>query len=315
MAKEQFLYSHTRQLFTTLESISQRSGVSRGKTFEDLLQACVAALSAETMEPAYFEAIKDHLEGAQGKRGVDLFPKFLAQLIQGMTEEDQDLLGDLFESSISYGEKGQFLTPESVSELLAKLTIDEEENADTRKTQTINDPCCGTGRMLLKAGEINPKAELVGQDIDSRCVRITALNLGLRGKYGYVVCGNSLTLESKFAYRIGSFYHESPQGRRRGVIREISLEQAPIPCVSDTTRKAANDLFAQGAVPMKTNHEQEILQNIIEVPQWLFRLEQRMDNLESGDDSDQPTQRTKEESTSTESVPDNNIVKTQKELF
>ncbi|QDU52969.1 N-6 DNA methylase [Gimesia panareensis] len=315
MAKEQFLYSHTRQLFSTLESISQRSGVSRGKAFEDLLQACVAALSAETMEPAYFEAIKDHLEGAQGKRGVDLFPKFLAQLIQGMTEEDQDLLGDLFESSISYGEKGQFLTPESVSELLAKLTMDAEEETGTGKTQVTNDPCCGTGRMLLKAGEINPNAELVGQDIDSRCVRITALNLGLRGKYGYVVCGNSLTLETKFAYRIGSFYHESPQGRRRGVIREIPLEQASIPVVTNASRKATQDLFTHESEPPKTNQEQETPQNIIEIPQWLFRLEQRMENTGSEKSEVEPTPTEQEGSEPTKSVSQNDSGKTQGELF
>ncbi|QDT41762.1 N-6 DNA Methylase [Gimesia alba] len=312
MAKEQFIYSHTRQLFNTVESVSQRSGVSRGKAFEDLLQACVAALAAETMEPSYFETIKDHLEGAQGKRGVDLFPKFLAQLIEGMSEQDQDLLGDLFEEAISYGEKGQFMTPESVSELLAELTVNTEEKMNQGHTTTINDPCCGTGRMLLKAGEVNPKAELVGQDLDARCVRITALNLGLRGKYGYVVCGNSLTLESKFAYRIGSFYHESPNGRRRGVIREIPLEEAPIPFVSDTTRQAAQDLFAHEAVPLKTNQKKQIPSNIIEVPQWLFLLEQRMDNVNSEKDTDQIE---KEEPPSTRSVSEQDNAKTQRKLF
>lgn len=30
------------------------------------------------------------------------------------------------------------------------------------------DPCCGPGIMLIEAGRINPKAELVGQDIDAR---------------------------------------------------------------------------------------------------------------------------------------------------
>ncbi|QDU10888.1 N-6 DNA methylase [Gimesia aquarii] len=316
MAKEQFFYSQTRQLFTTLENISQRSGVSRGKAFEDLLQACVAALAAETMEPAYFEAIQAHTEGSPGKRGVDLFPKFLAQLIESMSEQDQDLLGDLFEGSISYGEKGQFLTPESVSELMANLTIDAAEKTAEKKTQVINDPCCGTGRMLLKAGEINPQAELCGQDIDARCVRMTALNLSLRGKYGYVVCGNSLTLESKFAYRVGSFYHELPNGRRRGVIREIPLEQTPVPFVTDTTRTATQGLFAQQeADSHEPDQAQKISQTIMEVPQWLFRLEQRMDNVESGNDSDQSIQVEKEESTNTKSVPDNDRVKTQKKLF
>jgi hypothetical protein len=60
--------------------------------------------------------------------------------------------------------------------------------------------------MLLEASNINPHAELVGQDIDARCVKITAINLGLRSRYGWVVCGNTLTGDTQFAYRVGSVF-------------------------------------------------------------------------------------------------------------
>jgi hypothetical protein len=83
------------------------------------------------------------------------------------------------------------------------------------------DPCCGTGILLMEAGKISPNSELVGQDIDPRCAKNTAINLGLRGRYGRVVCGNSLTGETQFAYRIGSFFNETPDGLRLDVIRDF----------------------------------------------------------------------------------------------
>jgi hypothetical protein len=50
LAKEQFVYPETQPLFKKLEQLSQRSGVSRGQAFEDLLTAIVCALAAETKE-------------------------------------------------------------------------------------------------------------------------------------------------------------------------------------------------------------------------------------------------------------------------
>ena len=114
MAKEFFAFPDTRQFFNTLEDISHRSGVSRGKAFEDVIRASVAALAAETMEPEYFEAIKAHTVGDKGKRGVDLIPKFFAQAVDAMSHRDNDVLGDLFQGAVSYGENGLYLTPQAV---------------------------------------------------------------------------------------------------------------------------------------------------------------------------------------------------------
>ncbi len=83
--------------------------------------------------------------------------------------------------------------------------------------ETICDPCCGSGRMLMAAAKVNPKRIFIGQDIDHRCVQMTAINLALNGLKGYAVWGNSLALEIKRVYRIGfivsgSIVLESPNG-------------------------------------------------------------------------------------------------------
>ncbi len=57
----------------------------------------------------------------------------------------------------------------------------------------VNDPCCGSGWMLLSAAKVQPNWQFVREDVDLRCVRKTAINLGFRNHYGHVAHGNSLT--------------------------------------------------------------------------------------------------------------------------
>jgi hypothetical protein len=137
--------------------------------------------------------------------------------------------------------------------------------------------------MLLEASNVNPHAELVGQDIDARCAKITAINLGLRGRYGWVVCGNTLSGETQFAYRIGSFFNESPNGTRRGVIRDVSPEATPVPVIASRTKRDAQDLFEQQST--EATPTQLTIPTIIEVPQWLAQLEPKLAAL----DHDKPT--------------------------
>jgi len=290
MAKEQFFYPQTQPLFKKLEQLSQRSSVSRGQAFEDWLTAMVCALAAETKEAEYQDMIERHKRGKQGQRGADLMAVMFGELVNAMSETDADILGDLFQGSVTYGEAGQFLSTQSTAELLAMMSVDTNARPTGDQRLLISDPCCGTGRMLLEASKVNPYAELFGQDIDGRCVKISAVNLGLRGRYGWVLCGNSLSGETQFAYRIGSFFNETANELRRGVIRDVEPEQTPVPVLADQMRRDTKDLFDQGSeasVPAEPT-----LPTIIEVPQWLARLEPRLAAL----DSRQPVQLPNEQS-------------------
>ena len=268
MARESFSYLASESLFKKLEAVSQRSGVSRGQAFEDWLTAMVCALAAETKEEEYLTMVERHKDGQPGKRGIDLMGQMMGELVQAMSEQERDILGDMFQGCITYGERGQFFTPESIAELLANLTAGHSEEND--EPTTINDPCCGSGRMLLRAAKHHPNAELVGQDVDPRCARMAALNFGFRSMYGYVVCQNTLTLEAQFAYRIAPFFHDGPNGRRRGVIRDIPLEQAP---VSILVRDKQQKLVPLDRQPKETNTDNTTLPSIIEIPRWVQRME------------------------------------------
>lgn len=74
----------------------------------------VCALAAETKEDEYLAMIERHKSGAMGKRGCDLMGQMFGELVNAMSESDSDILGDLFQGSITYGEAGQYFTPEAV---------------------------------------------------------------------------------------------------------------------------------------------------------------------------------------------------------
>ena len=258
MSKEQFLYNETKPVFDLIEEASQRSGVSRGVAFEDFLHASVCALSGGLMEDQYLAVVERHKHGQPGKRGCDSIARAFGTLVASMEQtqgEMIDILGDLFQGAITYGEAGQFMTPQPVCRAMARLTIGDavgeeseggegspasspvqsvdeasvevpttEQSAEPKALprtpkRTVCDPACGSGRMLLAVAEINPHWEFYGQDVDLRCVRLCGLNLAFRNLYGYVIWGNSLRLEKKLIYRTGF--------NLQGFIREVRLEECP----------------------------------------------------------------------------------------
>lgn len=196
------MYRDTSSLFKQLEEVSQRSGISRGHAFEDFLHVAVCALGHPLMEDEYLQTIERHKEGRKGKRGVDVLAQMFANLVGIIDRTREDVLGDLFQGSVTYGENGQFLTPEPICRMLAAMSLPPDDTGlDGRRS--VNDPCSGSGRMLLAAAEIQPSWHFVGQDVDMRCARMTAINLALRNYYGHAVCANTLTMETKLIYETG----------------------------------------------------------------------------------------------------------------
>ena len=99
---------------------------------------------------------------------------------------DDDLLGDAYEylmknfAAESGKSKGQFYTPAEISRVMAKvLRIDELDRAE----QSIYDPTCGSGSLLLRAlaEASNPRVSLCGQEKDSSTAALAKLNMLLHG--------------------------------------------------------------------------------------------------------------------------------------
>ena len=99
---------------------------------------------------------------------------------------DDDLLGDAYEylmknfAAESGKSKGQFYTPAEVSRVMAKvLRIHELDRAE----QTIYDPTCGSGSLLLRAlaEASNHRVSICGQEKDSSTAALAKLNMLLHG--------------------------------------------------------------------------------------------------------------------------------------
>ena len=116
-----------------------------------------------------------------------------------------DPLGDFFQEIASNRDKswkGQFFTPEALCDMMAKFTKNKD---DTRTSLSVLDPACGSGRMSLAFDRNSPPGSnhfYVGVDIDARCIQIAALNFFFHGLRGVLICGNSLSLESRFGYQL-----------------------------------------------------------------------------------------------------------------
>jgi hypothetical protein len=200
LPKESFLYDGTQELCTLIDRAGHKAGIGRGQAFDDFLHVTVCALAHGLMEEEYLATVrKGYDRGEAGKRGIDVLTQAFGTLVRLM-EDNRDYLGDLFQGGITYGEAGQFFTPESITSLMTALTAGDETD---EPPGMVCDPCCGSGRMLLSYAAAKRPHELVGQDIDIRCVRMTAINLGLRNLYGFVLWGNSLAGEVKLGYRTG----------------------------------------------------------------------------------------------------------------
>ena len=99
--------------------------------------------------------------------------------------EGDDILGDAYEylmrhfATESGKSKGQFYTPAEVSRVIAKVIgVSQTKSQD----QTIYDPTCGSGSLLLKAAdETHQGVTIYGQEMDNATAALAKMNMILHG--------------------------------------------------------------------------------------------------------------------------------------
>ena len=106
----------------------------------------------------------------------------------------RDILGELFmRLDINSVRAGQFFTPWSVAEMMARVQFDRtvfERTVQEKGLVTVCDPAVGSGVMLLAFGKVVHnelgrwgvnKLRLYGADIDQRCVHMCRIQLRMNG--------------------------------------------------------------------------------------------------------------------------------------
>ena len=119
----------------------------------------------------------------------------------GLTFQWLDVFGNLYEEMyLSRGKAsktGQFFTPQSVSDLMARIsTLGAGDHGE------VNDCAAGSGRLLLahymEKSKLDHSAgrrfEYVAQDSDPIACKMCALNLMVHGMYGRVECRDTLRM-------------------------------------------------------------------------------------------------------------------------
>lgn len=146
-------------------------------------------------EDTYMSLMKHYKDN--GKELGDL----MGQIILELEKDPRDVLGEIFMSNeLGSSKQGQFFTPFGMSELTARLTIDDLK-PDQNGVISMTEPSCGSGGMIIAAytelvikGSLpQSKLHVVCQDIAWMCVYMCYVQLSLLGIHAIVVQGDTLS--------------------------------------------------------------------------------------------------------------------------
>lgn len=171
--------------------VALKQNAKIGELINQKLEA-IKELNARQIGDLALPNFNDPNKLGSGKTMVDTLSRLIAVFENDALDfsrnraADDDLLGDAYEylmknfAAESGKSKGQFYTPAEVSRVMAKvLRINELDRAE----QTIYDPTCGSGSLLLRAlaEASNPRVSICGQEKDSSTAALAKLNMLLHG--------------------------------------------------------------------------------------------------------------------------------------
>jgi hypothetical protein len=154
------------------------------------LEAVWAFLDA-VRDPDGYRQCLDRYTREQGEE----FGRLLGIYVDAVeTDPFRDILGEIFmRLDVKSVAAGQFFTPMSIAEMMARLQFNREDFqrlVEEKGVVTVCDPAVGSGVMLLAFAKIvhgefgrwgTSKLRLYGQDIDIRCVNMCRIQIRMNG--------------------------------------------------------------------------------------------------------------------------------------
>ncbi len=122
-----------------------------------------------------------------GERPIDYLCNAWGLLVKETQEKQKDILGDIYMEMITFGEHGQFFTPEHITDFMAGMVGIKDDK------EKVNDSCCGSGRFLISSIKKNPNIKVYGGDLDERCAKMAAINMWLFNGNAEIRCADSLS--------------------------------------------------------------------------------------------------------------------------
>lgn len=165
--------------------------------FNDFLDYALNLLSV-----GYIKENMERLNEEYSEKELQSFKEMLF-IVAGKSEGFHDALGDVFMDYVSHGNNGQFFTPSPISDMMTQIL----GLGESKQCETICDPCCGSGRMLLSATKFHVTSNekrpfCYGSDVDLSCVKMTTINMLMNSIPGEIAWMNALSLEHWRSYKI-----------------------------------------------------------------------------------------------------------------
>lgn len=182
------------KIIKTIQSMIGKYGVYN--IFEDWVRMIALAYAnqiffSQKREDEYLETMKKYDDAERSK-----FYEMYAWLLEWAEEQMTDMLGYIY-MHLELGSKahGQFFTPYNICRMMAKL---HKYDGSILK---VNEPSCGAGGNIIALAEalkeqgINyqQKMEVVCQDIDTKAVYMTYVQMCLYGIPAIVYQANTLS--------------------------------------------------------------------------------------------------------------------------
>lgn len=224
--------------FFELSAISIRNNFDHGNEYANL-------------EKRYKEIAqgykKEYLEGFATALG--LLGKKIQDAVNG-NAPFADWAGELYmDSGTSNGKAGQFFTPYSVSQCMARINFPKDEvraklGDDPNRVLTIYEPTCGAGGLIVASIDALNEAGVNYSwdafvdcgDIDPRCVHMTYVTLSLLGVPAVVRLGDALMMEYRQAWFTPAYLMAWPHFKKQ-IGRGNYTNSATVPKSSDTQEK------------------------------------------------------------------------------
>lgn len=201
---------HRKNIVKLLERASRRRHL--WDVFGDFVEMAAIAISngvdlgqRELREARYMTLIQRYEPDEQ-----KLFPHMLAELTMALEFGPDDVLGKVFgELELGNAARGQFFTPYSVCALMARQQMGDGEDLRrliaSKGFITLLEPAVGAGAMVVAMAEALQEEGLsyqnhmhvTAQDIDSRAVHMSYLQLSLLHIPATIILGNTLAAEER----------------------------------------------------------------------------------------------------------------------
>ena len=193
--------------FKILKEFCTRFGVDMHRAFGDWLDLIILShlsltdnigrgnMNLQAFDGKYDERYREILSKYEdAKEAGEMLSSAYAKLLKEVLEDiSKDPLGELYMREITMGERGQYFTPEHITEMMGLMSGDGKN---------VLDPACGSGRMLISSFTHKKDGYFTGIDLDSRCAKMCVINFIMREMTGRVMHGNGLTNEVFSAWEV-----------------------------------------------------------------------------------------------------------------